>query len=80
LGRTVPPFRLALAEEEEYEWRDYRKHLFKCEFILTSCSSGLLEEQTFERKHQTLKLYKVTEKGHKFIHLYDEVEKILKSS
>jgi hypothetical protein len=26
LGRTVPSFRLALAEEES-EWRDYRKHL-----------------------------------------------------
>jgi hypothetical protein len=26
LGRTVPSFRLALAEEKS-EWRDYRKHL-----------------------------------------------------
>jgi hypothetical protein len=26
LGRTVPSFRLALAEEES-EWRNYRKHL-----------------------------------------------------
>ena len=28
MGRTVPSFRLALAEEET-EWRDYRKHLDK---------------------------------------------------
>jgi hypothetical protein len=26
LGRTIPSFRLALGEEE-FEWRDYRKHL-----------------------------------------------------
>jgi hypothetical protein len=26
LGRTIPSFRLALAEEES-EWKDYRKHL-----------------------------------------------------
>lgn len=26
LGRTIPSFRLALAEEEA-EWKDYRKHL-----------------------------------------------------
>jgi hypothetical protein len=26
MGRTIPSFRLALAEEES-EWRDYRKHL-----------------------------------------------------
>jgi hypothetical protein len=26
LGRTIPSFRLALAEEE-IEWKDYRKHL-----------------------------------------------------
>jgi hypothetical protein len=30
LGRTIPSFRLALAEEES-EWRDYRKHLDKRE-------------------------------------------------
>jgi hypothetical protein len=28
MGRTVPSFRLALAEEES-EWREYRKHLDK---------------------------------------------------
>jgi len=26
MGRTVPSFRIALAEEES-EWKDYRKHL-----------------------------------------------------
>lgn len=30
MGRTVPSFRLALAEEES-EWKDYRKHLDCCE-------------------------------------------------
>ena len=30
LGRTVPSFRLALAEEES-EWKDFRKHLDKAE-------------------------------------------------
>ena len=30
MGRTVPSFRLALAEEES-EWRDFRKHLDKAE-------------------------------------------------
>jgi hypothetical protein len=30
LGRTVPSFRLALAEEES-EWREYRKYLDKSE-------------------------------------------------
>ena len=30
LGRTVPSFRLALAEEES-EWKDYRRHLDKAE-------------------------------------------------
>lgn len=30
LGRTVPSFRLALAEEES-EWKQYRKHLDKSE-------------------------------------------------
>ena len=30
MGRTVPSFRLALAEEKS-EWREYRKHLDKSE-------------------------------------------------
>jgi len=30
VGRTVPSFRLALAEEES-EWKEYRKHLDKSE-------------------------------------------------
>jgi hypothetical protein len=30
MGRTVPSFRLALAEEES-EWRDFREHLDKAE-------------------------------------------------
>jgi hypothetical protein len=30
LGRTIPSFRLALAEER-YEWGDYRKHLDRSE-------------------------------------------------
>jgi hypothetical protein len=30
LGRTVPSFRLALAEEES-EWKEYRKHLDRSE-------------------------------------------------
>jgi len=52
LGRTIPSFRLALAEEES-EWRDYRKHLDKAErkdfddmlaiprLYLSACSSAV---------------------------------------